>query len=87
MILRFPDIPEFSLLYNFDVQGLPTMILTNRDGLLAWKGRFASYDYTSFENFMHHTLSEVSDATCPLQYCDHCRNDIDIEPDITGKEI
>jgi hypothetical protein len=63
------------------------MLILNKNLLLSWKGRYCCYDYIKYENFMHHTLSEVMDLKCPIIHCDLCQQDTNIEPDLHGMSI
>ncbi len=73
---------DFSSLDLFDVKGVPSIVILNRSGYIVWKGRFCAYDYSSFESFMHHTLSECISAKCPIQNCEICNNEFSIENEI-----
>jgi hypothetical protein len=68
----------------YDIKGLPSIMILNKNSLLAWKGRHACYEYIQFENFMHHTLSEVMDTRCSVMNCEICIYDINIEKDLHG---
>lgn len=69
---------------TYDIKGLPLMMIVNKDGYLCWKGRHCCFEYSQFENFMHHTLSEVIDATCPVSSCDICQNETNIDRELHG---
>ena len=62
-------------------------MILNKNSLLAWKGRYCSYEYGQFENFLHHTLSEVMDLKCPIMNCDVCTYDTNIDHDLNGIKI
>src|SRR5437870_2158165 len=66
----------------FDIRGVPTIAIINRHSQLVWKGRFCCYDYTDFETFMHHTLSEATDIKCANVHCELCRGEISIDKDL-----
>lgn len=67
-----------------EIKGVPTLIVLNKSGMLAWKGRYCAYEYSGFEYFMHHTLSEVNETKCPISNCDICLNDIYVERELIG---
>ncbi|XP_077978814.1 uncharacterized protein LOC144434231 [Glandiceps talaboti] len=48
----------------FGIQGVPTFVVINPEGLIAWQGRFAACDYTSFQTFTDHILCEAMDVRC-----------------------
>lgn len=78
------DIQELSILDVYDIKGLPTLMIFNKNGLLAWKGRYCCYDFINFENFMNHNLSEVIDVRCPVINCEACIFDTNIDQDLNG---
>ena len=72
---------------TFDIKGVPTILVVNKEGLLAWKGRNCAYDYLTFENFLNHILSESLSTKCPIFGCENCKEDISIENEMSGSII
>ena len=69
---------------TYDIKGLPTLMILNRNSLLTWKGRYCCYEYTMFENFLNHTISEIIELKCPITNCEICFNDTSIDQELHG---
>ena len=72
---------------QFEIKGVPTLVVLNRSGQLVWKGRYCAYDFNYFECFLQHTISESLNSKCPVVDCDLCSNDLSIENEINGIKI
>ncbi|XP_033114658.1 uncharacterized protein LOC117115100 [Anneissia japonica] len=44
----------------FGVIGVPTLVVLHSDGYIAWQGRFAAQDFSSFEMFLDRILKKVA---------------------------
>jgi hypothetical protein len=69
---------------QLDIKGVPSILILNTFGDIAWKGRYCAYDYSSFESFLHHAISETNETKCPNNNnCFCCQEkDISIEKEI-----
>ena len=71
---------------SFDIKGVPTIAIVNKNGYIVWKGRYCAYEFSHFESFMNHTVtSEVNNLNCPIKNCELCMADTSIEKDLNGK--
>lgn len=69
---------------HFDVRGVPSICVVNKNGMIVWKGRYCAYDFTYFECFLHHILSEVLDTKCPVLNCEFCIGELSIDKELSG---
>ncbi|XP_070557721.1 uncharacterized protein [Ptychodera flava] len=56
----------------FGIQGVPTMLIVNPEGHIAWQGRYAACDYSSFQVFADHMMCETMSETC-ISDCQICK--------------
>lgn len=76
-----------SCVEQFEVKGVPTICIVNQHGQLAWRGRYCAYEFSYFEGFMQHAISEVSKSECQVVDCELCYNDLSIEREINGMKF
>lgn len=67
---------------QFDLKGVPTIMILNKHGQMIWKGRYCVCNYRNFENFMNHTFSEINETNCTNPSCDLCSSDLSIDPEL-----
>ncbi|CAG5124811.1 unnamed protein product [Candidula unifasciata] len=67
------------------IAGVPTLLFMSPEGHIAWHGRYCAFDYSAFESFMRHVVSEVLKQPCPVFNCDSCKNDTTVDEDAVGK--
>ena len=67
---------------QFDLKGVPTVMILNKNGQMIWKGRHCVCHYRNFENFMNHTFSELNETSCTNESCELCSNDSTIDPEL-----
>ncbi|XP_059161356.1 uncharacterized protein LOC131944640 isoform X2 [Physella acuta] len=61
------------------IAGVPTLLFIHPDGYIAWHGRYCALEYSAFESFMRHTVSEVLKQPCFVANCDCCKSDTTID--------
>ena len=73
---------------SFDIKGVPTIAIVNKNGYIVWKGRYCAYEFSQFESFMNHTVTcEVNNLNCPIKNCELCSADTSIEKELNGTQI
>jgi len=59
----------------FGVVGVPTIVIVNSEGSIAWQGRFCPLSYSSFSMFARHLGSVVRHEPCDVRNCEMCTVD------------
>ena len=76
---------EISSIDPFEIKGVPTIAIVNKNGYIVWKGRYCAYEFGQYEAFLNHTVTcEVNNLNCPVTKCELCAADNSAEKELSG---
>lgn len=70
--LRKRDVENSSFAKSYKLLGVPTLVLIDSEGSIAWQGRVFGDNAETYFNYLRHTFSVVDKSECPIKHCEHC---------------